>query len=82
MTYLRRVSVRLVLQGIVLVVAGLAVLVTARRLAQHALPRSWPEPFGRRFDGANPLRDFTWGYRAFGGGAVVLGVYWIVEGLP
>ena len=79
--YLRKVNARLVIQGIVLVVAGSAVLGTARRLAEHAVPRSWPEPFGRRFDSDKPLRDFTWSYRAFGGGAVVLGLVWLVHGL-
>jgi len=66
-------STRLVVQGIVLAFVGVVVLVTARRLAEHTLPRSWPEPFGRRFDGHNPVRTFTWGYRAFGVGSVLLG---------
>ena len=61
--------------------AGLAVLLKARRLAGHAVPRSWPEPFGRRFDAPNPLRDFTWGYRVGGSGAHVLGFAWLVQGL-
>jgi hypothetical protein len=80
-TYLGGVSGRLVVQGVVAMLLGSAVLLTARRLARDAVPRSWPEPFGRRFDGPNPLRNLTWSYQAFGVGALILGFVWVLHGL-
>ncbi len=74
-------TTRLVIQGIVVALVGVVIFLNSRRLAEHAVPRSWPEPFGRRFDGKDPLRDFTWGYRAAGVGAAVLGIFWLVQGL-
>jgi hypothetical protein len=74
-------STRLVVQGGIVVLVGVLVLLGSRRLAEHAVPRSWPEPFGRRFDGQHPLRTFTWGYRLAGLGAVILGGVWVAQGL-
>ena len=74
-------NTRLVVQGAVVALVGVVIFLSSRWLAERAGPQSWPEPFGRRLDGPNPLRDFTWGYRAAGLGACVLGFVWLGQGL-